>query len=342
MHAHASTRRLRVLVIVQGKLGDRPAGPEIRGLQMALRFAQRHTVTIAASVPAPESRDGIAVVPRTRTRLVAELRRHDVVVAPLLPPYLMSVLETCRCLRVADLYDPVELELGMLGDGWRSRRAVAQQESLRRMQLRWSDVVVCANERQRQRAVHDLQALRRPREPPVFVKVPMGLPEPPSSSTDHPLRDRFGIAAGDPLLLWWGTVWRWLDAETAIRAMKILAERRSRARLVITAGRPPNRATDPLNTTEESRDVARQLGLLDRSVFFFDDWVPYEERNRYLTDADVGLTLHAATAEAPLAARARYMDYLWATVPSVLAEGDELAAEMAAASAALLVPLAIQ
>ena len=337
MEATGPRTRRRVLVIVQGQLGNQPTGPEIRGLEIARAFAVTHAVTIAASVPEPTTREGIPVVDRSRRRLISELHRHDVVVAPLLPPYLMSVLATRRCLRVADLYDPVDLEMGMLGHDWRAERAVAQQRSLRRMQLRHADVVLCANERQRERAVNDLLTLRRLGPPPRFVKVPMGLPSPPAATTERPLRRRFGLDDRDRVILWWGTVWRWLDAETAISAMKILVERVPRARLVITAGRPPNRATDALNTTEQARAFARELGVLDRNVFFYDDWVPFDERHHHLADADIGLTLHGATPEASLAARARYMDYIWGTVPCVLAEGDELADEMSAAGAARLV-----
>jgi glycosyltransferase involved in cell wall biosynthesis len=327
----------RALVIVQGSLGDRPAGPEIRGLELSRGFAERHEVTIAASTETRCSRYGFPVVPRSRASLVAELRRHDIVIGPLLPPYAMTVLSARRCIRVADLYDPVDLELGTLAVGWKTRRKVAEQHALRRLQLRWSDVVVCANDRQRERALHDIRASGRSGPGPVLVTVPMGLPESPPTQTDRPLRDAFGIPIGDPLVLWWGTVWRWLDAETAIRAMERLAQRRPTIRLVITAGRPPNPATDALNTTEEARALARDLGLLDRNVYFFEDWVPYDERHRYLADADIGLSLHAAGPEAALAARARYMDFLWAGVPSILAEGDELADEMAAAAAARLV-----
>jgi glycosyltransferase involved in cell wall biosynthesis len=327
-----------VLVIIQGRLGDRPAGPEIRGWEMARQFAVRHDVTIAASVDAPGQRDGIPVVPRTRSRIFTEARRHDVVVAPVLPPYLISMLADRSYVRVADLYDPVELEIGTLGGAWGARRAVAGQLALRTLQMRWADIVVCANERQRERTLRDLGAARRRGAPPVVVTVPMGLPAPPPQSKVRPLRAHFAIAPEDPLVLWWGTVWRWLDAETAIRAIELLARKRPNVRFVITAGQPQNRATDPLNATKDAYRLAQSLRLLDRNVFFLDEWVPYEARHEYLGDAQVGLTLHNAGDEAPLAARARYTDYLWAALPSVLARGDELADDMAAAGAATLVP----
>jgi glycosyltransferase involved in cell wall biosynthesis len=328
---------MRVLVLIQGPLGDRPTGPEIRGWEMARAFANRHDVTAAASVQHAHRRDGIAVVPRTRRRILAELMRHDVVIGPVIPPYALLALSGRRCLRVADLYDPVELELGTL-EGWRARRAMAQQRGGRDLHLRWSDVIVCANGRQLERTRRDLDDVPRRDGGPALFTVPMGLPDLPEPSADHLLRAHFpAIGADDPVVLWWGSVWRWLDAGTAIEAIGRLAASRPDVRLVITAGKPSNAATDRLNATEEARDLARRTGLLDRNVFFLDEWVPFEQRHRYLCDADVGITLHGATEEASLAARARYMDYVWAALPSVLAEGDEVGDRLAAAGAARLV-----
>ncbi|MCW2958640.1 MAG: hypothetical protein JWP18_1443 [Solirubrobacterales bacterium] len=332
-HSHERPRR-RVLVIVQGDLSDRPQGPEMRALQIAHGFAARHDVTIAASTNAPFVHEGIPVVPRSRRSLWREMCRHDVVVGPVLPPHLMTMLALRRCVRVCDLYDPVDLELGTLDD---SDRVVGRQRHLRRLQLRWSDIVVSANDRQRDHVRSELQTVARSGRAPRLVKVAMGLPEPPEPTTDRPLRRRLGLADEDPLILWWGTAWRWLDAEGAVRAIGELARRRPDVRLVITAGQPRNPRVDPLNSTDAARALARELGLLDRNVFFFTDWVTLEERHRFLGDADLGITLHTAGPEARLAARTRYMDYLWASVPSILTEGDELADEMAAAGAARLV-----
>jgi len=136
------------------------------------------------------------------------------------------------------------------------------------------------------------------------------------------------------VVLWWGSVWRWLDAETAIRAVASLDD----VRLVITAGRPPTGNVEGLSAAEEASELAESLGLLGDKVLFLDEWIPYEERHHYLMDADVGITLHRDTAEAAVAARSRYMDYLWAGLPCVLARGDELADRFAQAGFAELVP----
>jgi hypothetical protein len=328
----------RVLVIIQGEPGDKPAGPEIRGWEVAKAFASEHDVTVIANVAAEQEREGIRIVPRSRRRLVREAMRHDVVVGPLLPPYLLMAMAGRMRVRVADLYDPVDLELSTLGKGWRVRRLTVQRRKLRQLQLRSADVVVCANDPQRERAVADLVGVRRRDGGPTLTTAGMGLPAAPPSLDAHPLRDHFdGIGQHDPLVLWWGSVWRWLDAGTAIRAVERLAVRRPDVRFVITVGPPPNELTATLNAADEARALARERGLEGKHVFFLEEWVPYAQRDRYLRDADVGLTLHASADESPLAARARYMDYIWAGLPSVLARGDVVADQMASAGAARLV-----
>ena len=77
---------------------------------------------------------------------------------------------------------------------------------------------------------------------------------------------------------------------------------------------------------------------MDEHVFFLEEWVTTEERHHYLLEADVGLTLHRDTAEMAVAARGRYMDYLWTGLPCVLGAGDALADRFGEAGFATTVP----
>ena len=55
--------------------------------------------------------------------------------------------------------------------------------------------------------------------------VPFGIPDPPPQSGRRPLRERFAqIRDDDTVVLWWGAVWKWLDAETPIRAFARFAD----------------------------------------------------------------------------------------------------------------------
>jgi hypothetical protein len=156
------------------------------------------------------------------------------------------------------------------------------------VQQRFADVISCAGERQRTRILEDLMPIARDGTPQV-VNVAFGLSEPPPASSERPLRDRLpAIGARDPLVLWWGKVWKWFDAETAIRAFELVVQRRPDARPVISAGKAPSARADGLAATEEARQVASRLGLLDQSIFFMDEWTPVRPAARVPAESRCG------------------------------------------------------
>jgi glycosyltransferase involved in cell wall biosynthesis len=330
-------RRLRVLVVVNGQIGERMAAPEIRGWEMARALARRHEVAVAAPGASGEMRDGVRLVSSGRRALVREARRSDVLIAPRVAPFLYAALAGSGTLAVADLYNPFDLEHAELLDRETIRRELEAGRVAYRLQLRFSDVLLCAVEAQRRRLAGELEGVPRRRKPHLHV-VPFGIGDDPPPSRRRPLRERFPqIGPDDTIVLWWGNIWRWFDAETAIRAVAQVAQQRPGLRLVITAGRWPRGDWPELEATEAARALAQRLGLLGRNVLFLDEWVAQSERHEFLSEADIGLTLARETPEREQAARGRYMDYLWASLPCVLGAGDELADRFAAAGFALTV-----
>jgi glycosyltransferase involved in cell wall biosynthesis len=328
-------RGCRVLILVPGVLGERLSGPEIRAVRLGQALAVENRVTLMAPGSEGPEHGGLPVVPFSRRRLLREARRHDVVMASTVPPFLLALKRSLRIVAVSDQYDPVELELGTLGA--EAKRARATARAARRLQLRCADLVLCAGQRQRELLEAEIETLDGGSRPPLKM-VPFGIDEdsPPGGST--PLRDCFPqIGPDDRVVLWWGSLWRWLDAETAIRAIASLADSRPDVKLVFTAGRAPNDGAERHSVLAEARELAAELGVLDRSVLFFEEWIPFARRGDYIRDADVGLTLHRDTEEASLAARARYMDYLRSGLPCVLGRGDEIADSFERAGFASLV-----
>jgi len=330
-------RRRRVLVHAAGELGDCLAGPEIRALEFAKALSAEYDVTIAAVRSREGERDGIPVVPSSRTNLLREARGHDAVLSACLPPYLLAMRALLRGpLTIADLYDPHEQELATLEHGRERTRALQARAAIQALHLRHADVVLCASEPQREELLRSARALRSPRADAVVL--PFGLPDPPAPTGRRPLHERFPqLRDGDTVVLWWGTPWRWLDAETPIRALARIAGSRPDLKLVITAGKPLNaQAERRYDVSEEMRALAGELGVLDHTVLFLDEWIPYDQRFDFLREADIGVTLHRHADEARLAVRSRYMDYLSAELPCVLGRGDETAEELGGAGFATL------
>lgn len=327
----------RLLILVPGDVGDRMSAPAIRAWSLAQALSATHRVTAAVEGELPRRHPAdLRIVKATRPRLLFETLRHDVVLAACQPPFMLAAARARGLMTVADHYDPVEQELVTL-DG--IERRLTTLRALRRLHHAHADVVLCASEAQRRLLATELRLVARGEEAgPAVGIVPYGLSSPPPRTAARPLRDAFPeIRESDKIVLWWGKIWRWFDAETALRAFASFADSRPDIKLVITAGPPPSSNTEGLSAERGARTLAEELGLLGRSVFFLEEWLPYEARHHCLHEADLGLTLHADTPEATLAARARYMDYAWASLPCVLAKGDEVANEFARAGFARLV-----
>jgi glycosyltransferase involved in cell wall biosynthesis len=313
----------RILILVPGRLGEKLSGPEIRAVRLGQALAAEHRVTLMAPSASRDEHDGLAVVPFSRRRLLREARRHDVLMASTVPPFALALKRSLRIVAISDQYDPVELELGTLAKG--AKRARATARAARRLQLRSADLVLCAGRRQGELLEAEIETFGDANRPPLR-NVPFGIDGELPLGEGHPLREYFvQLGAGDKVVLWWGSLWRWLDAETAIRAIASLADSRPDIKLVFTAGRLPNGDAERHSVLAEAKGLATELGVLDRSVLFLEEWVPFAQRGDYLRDADIGLTLHRDSEEASLAARARYMDYLSAGLPCVLGRGDETA-----------------
>jgi glycosyltransferase involved in cell wall biosynthesis len=326
------------LVHAAGELGERLAGPEIRALEFAKALDCDYEVTLAAQRSRGGDRDGIRVVPSRRGSLLQEATHHDAVLSACLPPYLLALRPACKFTAIADLYDPHEHELATLQGSRERERALRARAAIRALALTHADMVLCASEHQRAELIGAAAGLPQRAGGPDPMVVPFGIADAPTPSGRRPLRQHFPqIAEGDTIVLWWGSVWRWLDAETAIRAFARMAGARSDLKLVITAGRHPSKSAERrFDSSEQMRALAGELGVLGSTVLFLDTWIPYEQRHDYLCEADIGLTLHRNATEARLAARARYMDYLSAALPCVLGRGDQTAEEFSAAGFATL------
>jgi glycosyltransferase involved in cell wall biosynthesis len=79
---------------------------------------------------------------------------------------------------------------------------------------------------------------------------------------------------------------------------------------------------------QEAVAEAKRLGLMDRTVFFREQWLPHDAVVEYLQAADIAVTTYFTNAETRFAHRTRFMDFIWAGVPLVCTEGDVLAEEV--------------
>lgn len=334
-----------VLVIASDTIGERMAGSGIRYWNLARVIGAQQPVTLATPNRTDlEPPGGVSIVSyagetdEARGRILAGLiAEHDVVVAQHLP-YLYTdadVLE--RAVIALDLYAPwvlEKLEYSRI-DPQRGEPNRKDDVTILQRLLSLGDFFFCASERQRDYWLGaltlagrlDLSRIERDPELRNLIDVvPFGLPGPMPVPSGPGPRDVFpAIGPNDPLLIWNGGLWNWLDPLTAIRATSLLAsDDLPQVRLVFMGTRSPGAQVAEMSMVEDAYSLARELGVLDSHVFF-NEWTPYDERHNWLLQSDVALSLHYPTLEARFSFRTRVLDNLWCGVPTVATTGDVLA-----------------
>lgn len=329
----------RVVILTGDPIGPRMAGPAIRSWNMAALLAEEHDVALVTTTRLDEVAAPFALrrIKPGDEKSFSEVERWADVI--MFQGHGMDQFETLRRsqkILVADIYDPMHLE--MLEQGREQPRATWElmvagaTESLNR-QLARADFLLCASERQRLFYLGQLAALGRltPRTyegDPHFLSLlavaPFGLDEAGPKRTTPALRGVIeGIGENDRVLIWGGGLYSWFDPLTLIRAVARLYESRPSVRLYFLGTRHPG--VEEMGIVRESLDLARELGVLGRSVFFNEEWVAYAERGSFLVEADAGVSTHHDHVETTFSFRTRILDYLWAGLPMVVTDGDSFA-----------------
>lgn len=332
----------RVLIVVGEPVGESMAGPAIRALELAKVLAGQMHVTLAAPAPSQVDHPGITLLEASSSDfavMLEALRTHDVLVAQQLPAQLLRYVHKLPIRYVADLYNPLMIELlEALADAGAPREASLARRLTRTVmaQCAVADFVLCASEKQRDlwlggmslAGLIDLDSYRHDRTYRTLLDVvPFGLAERPPAHERQVLKGVWpGIGPEDEVLLWGGGIWRWLDALTPIRAVERLAADGRGVHLFFMGVERPgvDRRTIP-SSAEQAIAYATDRGLDGRCVHFNRSWIPYEERASYLMEADLGLSAHHDHLETRFSFRTRVLDYLWAGLPMVLTSGDSMA-----------------
>jgi len=342
---------MRIVVATPDTLTARMAGPGIRAWQIACALAAEHEVQLVTTTLAdlPESPFPVRAVDDEG---LAELERWcDVLV---FQGWLVHdrpfLLESTKVL-VADVYDPLHLEQLEQGrdEGRRGRvLAVQSATAVLNEQLLRGDFFLCASEKQRDFWLGQLSALGRVN--PVSYDadetlrslisvVPFGVPEAPPVRTRPAIKGVVpGIGPDDKVLLWGGGIYNWFDPLTLLHAVDRLRRHRSDVRLFFMGLKHPNPDIPEMRMAVAARELSDRLGLTGTFAFFNEGWVPYDDRQNYLLDADIGVSTHLDHVETAFSFRTRVLDYLWASLPTVATGGDALADLIDARQLGITVP----
>lgn len=334
-------RARKVAILTGDSIGERMAGPAIRAWHMAGVLAAEHEVRLVSvnrHVHPPAS-DFPVVAAKPR-----ELGQHadwaDIVIVQGHVLEMMPSLKRVDSTKivVCDVYDPMHLELleqGKDTDDERRAQDLHGVTNVLNAQLERGDFFLCASERQRHFWLGHLASLGRltpglydsdPTVRSLLSVVPFGLSSLAPRRTQPAIKDvRRGIGSSDKVVMWAGGVYSWFDPLTLVRAVHQLSASHPDVRLFFLGMQHPNPDVPVMGMAEKTRQLAGELGLTDKHVFFNETWVPYEQRQNYLLDADCGVTTHFEHVETTFAFRTRVLDYLWSGLPVVTTDGDSFA-----------------
>jgi glycosyltransferase involved in cell wall biosynthesis len=333
----------RLLLVSNDEVGPEMAGPGIRYYQFARELSKGYELTLVVPTLPKEPLGDFDVLQASEwrgRRFRALAARYDVLIAQTLRTPTMNALAASDVRVIYDLYDPflignLAFHAGEAVSSRYRRFAFRAPTILQEIALRTGDAFVCASERQRDLWIGMLGALGRidpeaaaedPSLRGLIDVVPFGLESEPPIQSARALKGVVpGVREHDRVLLWGGGIWNWFDPLTPIRAVHALSRRRDDVKLFFLGVRHPNPGVRQTAMTARAVDLAKELGVYDRHVFFNFGWAPYAERANYLLDSDLGISSHEDTLEARFAFRTRLLDYFWAALPTVATAGDVLA-----------------
>lgn len=341
----------RIAVITPDVLAERMAGPAIRAFNIAEQLSATHDVVLISTTKCEITDPRFACIGARFRQLRAAVGDADAVVVQGYVTYRAPWLLRGRHAVVVDLYDPLHLEqLEQLGDRPPQERQALLDLTVRILneQIARGDFFLCASEEQRHLWLGQLGALGRLNErtygaDPTLRSLidvcPFGLPAEPPHRTAPAIKGVVpGIGRDDKVILWAGGVYNWFDPLTLIRAVGALKDTRPDVRLFFLGMKHPNPDVPAMQVAWQARGLADELGLTGKVVFFNEGWVPYDQRQDYLLDADLGVSTHFEHLETTFSFRTRILDYLWAGLPVVATGGDTFGRLIAAERLGATVP----
>jgi len=331
------TNRLPHLLIVSNDVVDvKMAGPGMRYLEMARALNGDCQVTLAIPSETTLNIEGLRIVRYWEDRPESLKVLAENCDAVLISGYMITkfpFLTELATRRIVDFYDPFVLENlhYYLKEPVSSQRSLNEQAiDITNLLAQVGDYFICGNDRQRDYWMGILTANGRV-NPENFLEdsslrslidiVGIGIPD-RAPNTRPMLR---GIHPNIPqnaqIVLWGGGIWNWLDPLTLIQAWPEVIRQRPEARLVFLGTRHPNPTVPRHEMSEKAEALAAEIGEKDRSIIFI-EWVPYEDREALLAEANISVTLHPIHVETRFSLRTRVLDSIWAGVPILITDGD--------------------
>ena len=330
----------RLLIIAPDVVGKKMAGPGIRYVEIAQALAPYMPVAFATGIEGSTSRPIDARVRVNKYLHVDELKALidgcDVVFCQMTDRNAISYALSKGKRIIYDFYNVLPVEtIGAERISGYTKEADKDREFIELLSYfefcsRTGSYFVCSNPRQRDYWLGFIMASRGILPSTLEARsldqiidfAPFGMSTKDPIQREHPLRDNKNIFDSDFLLIWAGGIWDWFDANTPIKAVAELCTDHPDIKLVFYGTSHPNKKVGTPKNVKRAKELASELGVLDRQVFFQSGWVDFDDRANYLLEADVAISSHVESLETSYAFRTRILDHFWAKLPSIVTTGD--------------------
>lgn len=333
----------KIALISNDKVGTLMAGPGMRYSELAKAIAADFDVLLLApdecDLAAEDYKIKTYNSKRASKSIAGLINNCHVVISQNLRPPLLNFLKKNNIRYIADLYDPLTVEVLEYTkfDSHRTQKNTFwfNYWSLL-LQLEAADHILCSSDRQKdfylgilsdRGKITPKEYLSNPNFDQAISLAPFGLRKRPPKMADQFSIDKIfpQIKPQDKIVFWGGGIWDWFDPLTVLEAMKKIAQKRQDIKLVFLGVRHPNPKIKEMAMAGKALDFCRDNDLLNKTVFFNFGWTPYDERVNYLLSSTIGISTHFDSLETRFSFRTRVLDYLWSELPVIITEGDSFA-----------------
>lgn len=327
----------KIIIYSPNVIGKSMAGAAIRPWEFAKALSHEHQVVlISPGQPQIEAKE-FKILSFHDPECEKQFKDAHILISQRLTFPLALLAKSNKLKIIIDAYVPGPLELleHFKADASSERQGkVFSETSNLILSFKMADGILCASEKQRELWIGFLlgqklitpylydqdSSLRN-----FLAVVPFGLSSVPPQKNGKGLKEKLGLQTSDKVILWGGGIWNWFDPLSLIRAMKIVHQQRPDIKLVFMGVKPPDPNLPTTSMSAQAIQLAKDLELINQCVFFNHEWVPYEERQNFLLDADIGASTHFDHLETQFSFRTRLLDYLWANLPILATQGDSFA-----------------
>ncbi len=340
----------KALLVSEDNVGASMAGPGIRYFEFAKALSKHHQVTLLIPNEPDITHPDFKIEKNTNLSLLKSIHEADVLISQLIHPKTAYLAKRYGLKIILDAYDPMPIEnLEVFKYHSATTRDHKNNRILSHFQFSFqmADSIISGSDKQRDLWMGYLMNLGKltPKAydadhslKHLIDSVPFGMSATPPKMKGEGFRKRFGIKEDAHVILWGGGVWNWFDPLTLIRAISELAKIRDDVFLIFMGIKHPNPNIPEMKMALDAVELAKQLDLFDRNVFFNFGWTTYEERQSFLIEATIGASLHFEHLETQYSFRTRILDYLWAGLPIISTRGDYFADLIARKNLGIVVP----